>query len=455
MFFPRGGSAYVARSLAFGLGRLGWQVTLVAGSDTSSELGDAGLFYAGLDVRPVDYAPALASLAAGGSVRPAGSAPMHGSFEDRPGAPDRVFASLDDGEFEQLVNAWAVELEDARATTADLLYLHHLTPINEAAARVAPAVPIVGHLHGTEMLMLETIEAGAPASWTYAARWAKRMREWAAACAYLVVAPGGTARVQSLLDVSSARIVELANGFDPSLFRRLPVARTEVWRRHLVQAPRGWRPGERPGSVAYDDRAIEGLAGKPVLVAVGRFTAIKRLTLLVEAYVRARPQFDVRAPLVLIGGYPGEWEGEHPIQTIERLGAQDVFLVGWHDQAELPELLSAADVLVMPSARESFGQVIVEAMACGLAPIAARSLGPETIIEDGETGWLVAADDGDALCAAMIDAVNHPVERSRRADAAHAAALQRYAWSAVTRRLDRALLTMLASGQASNPAVVS
>jgi hypothetical protein len=68
MFFPRGGSAFVARSLAFGLGRLGWQVTLVAGSDASSQLGDAGVFYAGLDVRPVDYAPALASLAAGGAV---------------------------------------------------------------------------------------------------------------------------------------------------------------------------------------------------------------------------------------------------------------------------------------------------------------------------------------------------------------------------------------------------
>ncbi len=44
-----------------------------------------------------------------------------------------------------------------------MLHLHHLTPLNEAAARVAPDVPVVGHLHGTELLMLEAIEQRARA----------------------------------------------------------------------------------------------------------------------------------------------------------------------------------------------------------------------------------------------------------------------------------------------------
>ena len=62
------------------------------------------------------------------------------------------------------------------------------------------------------------------------------------------------------------------------------------------------------------------------------------------------------------GGYPGEWEGEHPIETVERLGIGDVFLAGWHGHDELPRFLSAADVLVHASVREQFGQVLVEGL---------------------------------------------------------------------------------------------
>ena len=57
------------------------------------------------------------------------------------------------------MTAWARALQSAGAAHADVLHLHHLTPLYEAAARVAPGVPIVGHLHGTELLMLEAIEA--------------------------------------------------------------------------------------------------------------------------------------------------------------------------------------------------------------------------------------------------------------------------------------------------------
>ena len=82
----------------------------------------------------------------------------------------------------------------AGAREADVLHLHHLTPINEAAARVAPDVPVVGQIHGTELLMLETIDAGPPVHWRYAERWATRMRGWANRCARLVVTPSGVER---------------------------------------------------------------------------------------------------------------------------------------------------------------------------------------------------------------------------------------------------------------------
>ena len=108
----------------------------------------------------------------------------------------------------------------------------------------------------------------------------------------------------------------------------------------------------------------------PVLLYVGRFTAVKRVSLLIEAYAQALPHFDRPAPLVLLGGFPGEWEGEHPLDAIRRTGVEDVYLAGWHGHDELPSFLAAADVVVLPSVREQFGQVLVEGMACGLPAIA-------------------------------------------------------------------------------------
>ena len=154
-FFPRGGSAHVARNLAHTLGEAGWDVTVLSGSITHpDEPGDAREFYRGLDVRPQDFTRAFEA-----PDPMSADPPMHPSYEDRPGAPDRVFASLDDAEYERQVTAWCRALQSVDAANADVLHLHHLTPIHEAAARVAPGVPIVGHLHGTELLMLEAIEA--------------------------------------------------------------------------------------------------------------------------------------------------------------------------------------------------------------------------------------------------------------------------------------------------------
>ena len=185
LFSPRGGSAFVARALARCLRAEGVEITHVSGSrsDLEGDAGDARAFYGDVDVRAVDFAAALASddpmAFAGGP----GEAPMHPSFEDRPGQADRVFAALDDLACRRQVAAWARALEAAGAADADVLHLHHLTPLNAAAAKVAPGVPVVGHLHGTELLMLEEIADGA--DWPHAAAWAERLRGWAGACARL------------------------------------------------------------------------------------------------------------------------------------------------------------------------------------------------------------------------------------------------------------------------------
>ena len=147
--------------------------------------------------------------------------------------------------------------------------------------------------------------------------------------------------------------------------------------------------------------------------------------------------FNRRAPLVIVGGFPGEWEAEHPYDTIERTGAQDVYLAGWHDHHELADILAATDVIVLPSVREQFGQVLVEGMACGLPPIAVDAYGPADIVDHGETGWLVEPDDILSLANALVESVNRPGERRRRGAKAVAAAHERYAWPALAKRVAR------------------
>lgn len=429
-FFPRGGSAQVTRSLARALLPHGWGVTVVSNSiqrPGPGYPGDASAFFEGLDVRPVDCTAALDAcdpLCA--------DPPLHPSYEDRPGAPDRVFAAVDDATYEHQTDAWARVLTDAGAAEAAIIHLHHLTPLHAAAARVAPHVPIIGHLHGTELLMLETIARGAPTGWTHAAAWADRMRAWAAACERLVVPSASLIpRAQALLGVAPERCVHLSNGFDPAQFDRRSVDQQQLWHELLVEYPRGWRAGEGPGSIAYTTDEVSALEDAVVLLYVGRYTALKRLDLLLRAYTRAYPAFTAPAALVLVGGFPGEWEGDHPFTTIQRLGARNVFLAGWHNHAELPPIYAAADAVVLASAQEPFGQVLVEGMACGLPAIAVAAEGPAEIIADGQTGWLVPPDDEAALAAALMAAVNDARERRARGDAAYAAAHADYAWPAL------------------------
>src|SRR5689334_5054420 len=69
------------------------------------------------------------------------------------GGFEGAYASMDDTAYEREVERCVRALP-----RADLYHLHHLSPLNEAAHRVAPDTPVIGHLHGTELLMLEAIE---------------------------------------------------------------------------------------------------------------------------------------------------------------------------------------------------------------------------------------------------------------------------------------------------------
>lgn len=413
---------------------------MVAGSlGGPDEPGNAAAFFGpGIDLVAVPYDDAVRApdpLLA--------SPPMHPSYEDRPGAPDRVIAGLDDRVARHLTDEW-VRILGAPGVLegVELAHLHHLTPIHEALAQLRPELPIVTHLHGTELLMLE--EAGRGVSRPHEEAWRRRMRRWAQGSARVIVS-SEPSRIDAerLLDVDPLRTTVVPNGVDLTLFTGPPAApaeRATLFREWLCEAPRGWSPERpRPGGVRYSPREIAPLAdpANVVLLYVGRFTAVKRAALLVRAHARARRELGRPLPLIFAGGAPGEWEGEHPAQAAARSPwGHEVFLAGWRSHAELARLLACVNVMAVPSVAERFGQVYVEAMAMSVPVIACRVAAPPTYIDDEPSspdrcGWLVPPDDEEALARALVAAASDPVERAIRGANGRRRARERFSWDQV------------------------
>jgi D-inositol-3-phosphate glycosyltransferase len=452
LFYPRGGSSQVAGYLSRALEAHGWHVTLCCGSlGPPGTRGNAATIFDGVDIVPAAYDDAVARWQRGEDPMDA-PFPMHPSYEDRQGVPDRAFPWVSPAQGGRMTTAWARLLAGSEAMARSrLLHLHHLTPIHDAAARVLPGVPVLTHLHGTEMKMLDAIVGDSPAVvGPHAKWWASRARAAALrAAATITVSPYERDLAVRLLGLDPGTVHCLPNGVDTDAFapgRPSADKRVEQWLQWLVRDPQGWDEAScAAGSVRYSesdvrDAFVDPVTGepRPVLLFVGRFLGFKRLPLLVRAYARARERMAVPAPLVIWGGVPGEWEDEHPHTVATSEGVDGVFFSGWRGHDELPLGLGCADCFVAPSTDEPFGLVYLEAMACGLPVIATLSGGPPSfvnVIDGEEDGWLVAPDDPDGLADAIVTAVNSGEERARRGTNAARHARQWHSWDAAAGRL--------------------
>ena len=192
-------------------------------------------------------------------------------------------------------------------------------------------------------------------------------------------------------------------------------------------------PGEKRGA-----RHALGIAfDVPVLLFVGRIQPLKGLDVAVQALSQLQAK---NAQLIVVGGASGS-EGNEEIENVMQL-ARDL---GVHNNIRFVEpqahhMLStyyrAADVVVVPSRSESFGLVALEAAACGIPVVASAVGGLLTIIDDGETGYLVPGRD-PALFAGHIDELlAHPtMALAMGAKAAEKA--RDYTWSFAAARLRR------------------
>ncbi|MBE9639283.1 glycosyltransferase family 4 protein [Salipiger mangrovisoli] len=164
-----------------------------------------------------------------------------------------------------------------------------------------------------------------------------------------------------------------------------------------------------------------GLPSGPLFLFAGRLAVQKRLPLLLEAWsdVRARiPQ----ATLAIAGanrasdaGYQATFgkSDEIPEALLQQPGVRMLGHV-----ADMPNLLRAVDVFVLPSAREGLSNALLEACASGLACITARTGGAVDFMVDGENGLLFDVDDRRALAIALETLAGDAEMRARLGAAA-------------------------------------
>lgn len=167
---------------------------------------------------------------------------------------------------------------------------------------------------------------------------------------------------------------------------------------------------------------------------VGRINFIKGLDVLLRAMRQlVNRRRDVR--LVVVGGsfYRHARPQEEQIYRLaQTLGVgEHVAFVGMKAPHEVADLMRRSALLVVPGRAESFGAVLVEALACGTPVVATRCGGPEDIVHD-QVGLLVPKEDVDALALAIDRVLSHR-ERYNAAQL-RAYALENFAWEQIARR---------------------
>lgn len=112
-------------------------------------------------------------------------------------------------------------------------------------------------------------------------------------------------------------------------------------------------------------------------------------------------------------------------------GFEGAVLTGHLDGPELARAVASADVMVSPSTTETFGNVVLEAMACGLPVVSADAASARALLVDGETGLFCSPRDVPSYVAAVQRLINSPDKRYRMGADARAAS-STYSWDAAS-----------------------
>ena len=234
--------------------------------------------------------------------------------------------------------------------------------------------------------------------------------------------------------VEAEQLIELY-GADPSRVRIVPLGVDHAF----------FAPGNR----AQARRAVGVAASGTLLLFVGRIQPLKGANVAVEVLAELNHDRG-REPstLAIVGGPSGprgveSYDGL--VRLAQSLGVSDrLVLVAPQPHEVISSYYRAADVCLVPSRSESFGLVALEAAACGTPVVASAVGGLTTLVDHGQTGYLVESRDPSAFAASVRAILDNPPLAARFSSQAAAGALA-YSWREAAERLG-ALLDELAMG---------
>jgi phosphatidylinositol alpha-mannosyltransferase len=169
--------------------------------------------------------------------------------------------------------------------------------------------------------------------------------------------------------------------------------------------------------------------GRPNLLFVGRLEPRKGFPHLLNAYPQIKRSVP-EARLLVAGAYTDEDKA----RLLEQAGAKDLHDVHWIGRVsgqDLPRYYRTATVFCVPSTGgESFGIILLEAMAAGVPIVASGIAGYRSVMQDGAQGRFVAPGDESAFAQAIVTLLGEPETRARMAEHGRQTAAQ-YDWSVV------------------------
>ncbi len=262
--------------------------------------------------------------------------------------------------------ALAVRMHEVVLThKLDLLHVHYAIPhatsawiAREMLVKSRPDIKVLTTLHGTDI----TIVGQDPSFFPITKFSIEKSDGLTAVSQYL------RTETLSAFGCTGCRIEVIPNFIDPAVYDR-----------------------------ARYEPQFNGMAkGRKVLMHVSNFRPVKRVKDVVGIY--ARVAREIPSILVMVGDGPDRMDAE---QEARDLGvSDDVFFLGKLDA--VAPLLANAHLFLLPTISESFGLSALEALACGVPVIGARSGGLPEVVRDGHSGFLCEPGDVDGMARAAV-----------------------------------------------------
>jgi len=267
---------------------------------------------------------------------------------------------------------------------------------------------------------------------------------------WLSIAPGTHALLRRATSRAS-RVVVMCSDFIARRVRTAVPAAVPV----SVLLPGADLERFRPDLGTADLRAAHDLGDRPVVVCVSRLIPRKGQDVLIRGMAAVRRRVP-EAVLVIVGGGPYE-------AALRRLAAEgapegSVRFAGQVPEADLPRYYALGDVFAMPCRNrlgglevEGWGNVFIEAAACGRPVVVGDSGGARETVLDGKTGLLVDGRDVGSVAGAVASLLEDPLRARAMGEEGRARVERDHAWPAIAERLVGWLREAVGEGRSSTP----